>query len=819
MSLAAKATGWAELALSVLGTSFPYGAAHQSRAPGDVDVTPARLHPAFHGCLDWHSSAHMQWSLVRLLTLAPDELAATGLADRARTLLAERLSEENVAVEAAYLLDRPGFERPYGWAWAAMLGSACLTSGDPMAPRWASATQPLADAVATCVLDWLPRQAYPVRHGVHSNSAFALGLLIDAFEDLGRADVVDACRGRAIEWFGSDRDLQTTFEPSGSDFLSPALAEADLMRRVLPPAPFADWLAAFLPGLGTPRHAQLLHPPVVLDRADGQFVHLFGLALSRGRHLRELAAVLPDPDLRHILTGAADRQVEFAEAEVSTGHFMSTALAGQLRPPGRDGVLLILAAGPGPAARGRRRRTTAACRRPTWDTDAVHTAFVLVVLVAGVTAVAGVAARYRISPPLLLVVAGFVLSYLPLLQHFTISSELVLVGLLPPLLYSAAIRTSLVDFRQNLRPILLLSVGLVVFTVVGVGFVAMWVLPIPAPIAFALGAIVAPPDAVAASAVARRVGMPRRLVTILEGESLVNDATALVALRTAVAAVAVAVSTWHVALDFVWASVGGALVGVGIAWVTGQLRKRVDDVLIDTSISLITPFVAYLVAEELHASGVLAVVVAGLLLGHKAFLIQSAPGRIVEQNNWRTIAFVLENSVFAMIGLQARAIVSAVGDTDLPLSTIIWACVAVLVTVIVLRMVWLFPATYVTRLVPRIAERDPAPNWRVPVVLGWAGMRGVVTLAAAFSLGADVKYREVLVLIALVVVAGTLLIQGSTLPALVRRLGLVGPDAASDALAEASVYQAAVGAGLARLDEITGGDGEAVGGGGGDKNG
>ncbi len=445
----------------------------------------------------------------------------------------------------------------------------------------------------------------------------------------------------------------------------------------------------------------------------------------------------------------------------------------------------------------------------------MHTAFVLVVLVAGVTAVAGVAARYRISPPLLLVVAGFVLSYLPLLQHFTISSELVLVGLLPPLLYSAAIRTSLVDFRQNLRPILLLSVGLVVFTVVGVGFVAMWVLPIPAPIAFALGAIVAPPDAVAASAVARRVGMPRRLVTILEGESLVNDATALVALRTAVAAVAVAVSTWHVALDFVWASVGGALVGVGIAWVTGQLRKRVDDVLIDTSISLITPFVAYLVAEELHASGVLAVVVAGLLLGHKAFLIQSAPGRIVEQNNWSTIAFVLENSVFAMIGLQARAIVSAVGDSDLPLSTIVWACVAVLVTVIVLRMVWLFPATYVTRLVPRIAERDPAPNWRVPLVLGWAGMRGVVTLAAAFSLAADVQYREVLVLIALVVVAGTLLIQGSTLPALVRRLGLVGPDAASDALAEASVYQAAVGAGLSRLDEITGGNGESAGGGGG----
>ncbi len=436
------------------------------------------------------------------------------------------------------------------------------------------------------------------------------------------------------------------------------------------------------------------------------------------------------------------------------------------------------------------------------------TAFVVVALVASVTAVAAVAARLRISPPLLLVVAGFGMSYVPVLGHFQISSEIVLIGLLPPLLYSSALRTSLVDFRRNLRPILLLSVGLVAFTVVGVGLVAMWVLPIPAPLAFALGAIVAPPDAVAASAVARRVGMPRRLVTILEGESLVNDATALVALRTAIGAIAVTLSTWHVALDFVWASAGGAFVGVATAYVTGKLRKRITDDLVDTSISLVTPFVAYLVAEEIGASGVLAVVIAGLVLGHKAFLIQSASGRIIEQNNWRTIAFVLENSVFAMIGLQARAIVSAVGDSDLPVSTIVWACAAILAAVILLRLVWMFPATYISRLVPRVAERDPAPNWRVPLVLAWAGMRGVVTLAAAFSLGADVKYREVLVLIALVVVAGTLLLQGSTLPWLVRRLGLGGPDVASDALAEASVYQSAVAAGMTRLDEITDGEPE-----------
>ena len=242
---------------------------------------------------------------------------------------------------------------------------------------------------------------------------------------------------------------------------------------------------------------------------------------------------------------------------------------------------------------------------------------------ASVTAVAAVAAKLRISPPLLLVVAGFGMSYLPVLQHFEISSEIVLIGLLPPLLYSSALCTSLVDFRRNLRPTLLLSVG-------------------------------------------------------------------LVALLTAIGAVAIAVSTWHVALDFVWASAGGALVGVAMAYVTGKLRKQITDDLVDTSISLVTPFVAYLIAEEIGASGVLAVVIAGLLLGHKAFLIQSASSRIVEQNNWRTIAFVLENSVFAMIGLQARATISAVGDSDGPVSTIVWACVAILVAVVVLRLVWIF---------------------------------------------------------------------------------------------------------------------------------
>lgn len=338
MGIEDKATAWAGLALRVLRTPFPYGAAHQSRSADDVDVTPERLHPAFHGCLDWHSSAHVQWSLVRLLTLAPADLEAAGIADEVRAELSRRLTDANVAVESSYLVERPGYERPYGWAWAAMLVAACQRCPDPAAPTWAAAMRPLAEVIAGHVLAWLPRQAYPVRHGVHSNTAFALALLTEAFGALGRDDVVEAIRGQATAWFAGDRDMQTSFEPSGSDFLSPTLSEAELMRRVLPAADFPGWFADFLPGLGTERHARLLVTPTVHDRTDGQLVHLFGLALSRGWQLRELAAVLPSGATRTVLGEAADRQIAFAEDEVTTGDFMSThwlvsfALLAELAP-------------------------------------------------------------------------------------------------------------------------------------------------------------------------------------------------------------------------------------------------------------------------------------------------------------------------------------------------------------------------------------------------------------------------------------------------------------------------------------------------------
>jgi monovalent cation/hydrogen antiporter len=436
----------------------------------------------------------------------------------------------------------------------------------------------------------------------------------------------------------------------------------------------------------------------------------------------------------------------------------------------------------------------------------VQIALTLIVLVSVVTAVGALDRRYGAPAPMILTTVGAVASFLPFVPRVELTPELVLFGLLPPLLYAAAIRTSLIDFRRNLRPIGLLSVGLVLFTTAGVGALVWLLLPVSLAAGFALGAVVAPPDAVAATSIARRAGMPRRVVTILEGESLVNDATALVCLRAAIAALSGAVTVWSVIGGFALSVGAGLAVGVGVAALVAKLRKHIDDALTDTSVSLVTPFASYLLAEELHASGVLALVVTGLLLGHMSPRLQSASSRIFERTNWATISFVLENAVFLLIGLQVEQILSQLRANELPRSQIVLASVAVLVAVVVLRFVWVFPATYLPRRIPRVARRDPAPPWTVPTVIGWAGMRGVVTLAAVFVLPPNTPQREVLVVIALVVVAGTLLLQGSTLPWLVRRLGLAGPDEREDALAEASTYQRAATAGLRRLDELVGDD-------------
>ncbi|MEP7193768.1 MAG: DUF2891 family protein [Actinomycetota bacterium] len=312
---------WATTILRVLGTAYPYGAAHVSLSPNDNDVEPSLLHPAFHGSVDWHSSAHMQWSAIRLLTVAHEELEPETRADLIR-VLQERLTEENGVVEAAYLLERPSYERPYGWAWAAMLAAAARSCSLPEATGWAKSTGIVADAVADNLMGWMPNLAYPVRHGVHSNTAFAVALCHEAFGALGRGDVVAAVEDNARRWFAGDQGYATRWEPSGNDFLSPALCEADLMRRVTAPDEYAGWLAGFLPHLAAEGDS-LLEIPQVLDRTDGHLVHLFGLALSRAWLLRLLAPHLRD-EARERVEAATVRQIAAVEREIVEGHFMST---------------------------------------------------------------------------------------------------------------------------------------------------------------------------------------------------------------------------------------------------------------------------------------------------------------------------------------------------------------------------------------------------------------------------------------------------------------------------------------------------------------
>ncbi|TXS56857.1 Na+/H+ antiporter [Streptomyces sp. t39] len=432
----------------------------------------------------------------------------------------------------------------------------------------------------------------------------------------------------------------------------------------------------------------------------------------------------------------------------------------------------------------------------------------LVGLIAVSAAVAGAARRTPVPAPLLLVAAGLIASYVPGVPEYHLDPHIVLPLILPPLLHTAALDSSYLDLRANARPVALLSVGYVLFATVVVGYLAYVFVPdLPLTAALVLGAVVAPPDAVAATAIARKLGLPHRITTILQGESLVNDATAITAYKVALAAAVGAGASWAAGLgEFVLASVGGIAVGLVLMLPIHWLRTRLKEPLLQNTLSLLIPFVAYAAAEEVHASGVLAVVVVALYLGHHSSQVDFAT-RLQEEAVWKMVAFVLESAVFALIGLQLAIVVEDLGPYGV--GEALWYAVAVFVTVVVVRFVWVYPATFLPRrLSRRVREREPDVNWTAPLIVGWAGMRGVVSLAIAFSIppvmedGEPFPGRSLVLFLTFTTVIGTLVVQGLSLPPLIRVLKLPGRDVYAETLAEAQAQSEASAAAERRLDEL-----------------
>ncbi|WP_428950057.1 cation:proton antiporter [Streptomyces sp. cg35] len=445
---------------------------------------------------------------------------------------------------------------------------------------------------------------------------------------------------------------------------------------------------------------------------------------------------------------------------------------------------------------------------------------VAVLGVISIVAVAAFSERLGLAAPLSLVVVGIGLSFLPGVPHPEVEPELILAGVLPPLLYSAAVNMPVVDFRRNIRPITGLAVLLVVVSTLGAGWLFHWLLPeIGWPAAFALGAVISPTDAVAATSVGRRLGLPHRLLTVLEGEGLVNDASALVLLRSAVAAIAGSVSLWGIVGEFFYAVAVAVGIGLLVGVVNVRVRALLNDAVLNAAISFVVPFLAFLPAEEFDASGVLAVVVAGLVTGHLSPRRLRAQDRITEATNWRTVAFLLESGMFLLMGLGVKALVDEVHDDGMGIGHALLIGLAASALVIVVRIVFVAPLVAGLRREqqraaeskPRLEsmqaalqgdESDPAMEerlrnvperkvqrfrlrvdkasadvefrlnetlgWRGGAVLAWAGMRGAITVAAAQTLPQDTPDRAQLVLIAYVVATTTLLAQGLTLPAVIR---------------------------------------------------
>jgi monovalent cation/hydrogen antiporter len=430
--------------------------------------------------------------------------------------------------------------------------------------------------------------------------------------------------------------------------------------------------------------------------------------------------------------------------------------------------------------------------------------FGLLVAAAGLAVLAGV---LRVPYPITLVLGGAVIGFLPGVPTVELDPDIVLLIFLPPLLYAAAFFSDLRALRSDLRAISLTSIGLVLLTIGAVAVVAHEAIGLSWPLAFALGAIVSPTDPVAATAIMRQVGAPRRLVNIVEGESLVNDATALVAYRVAVAAaVGGSFSALDAGLEFVGAAAGGIAIGLAVGFLVGEIRRRIDDAPTEITISLLTAYAAFIPADELGLSGVLAAVTAGIYLGWRGPELVSPQTRLQSFAVWEILVFLLNATLFILIGLQLPVITDGLGAYTT--GELLGYSALICATVIGARFVWTFTMPYVIRALDRRpAQRERRVGPRPRIVAAWSGMRGAVSLAAALALpletdaGAPLPERELILFITFALILVTVVGQGLTLPYLIRRLGVV-EDGAEEEAEEAKARWIAARAALDRLDEL-----------------
>ncbi len=428
-------------------------------------------------------------------------------------------------------------------------------------------------------------------------------------------------------------------------------------------------------------------------------------------------------------------------------------------------------------------------------------------LLFAVAALAALARSLKVPYPILLVLGGLALGFVPGLPRVDLAPELIFLLFLPPLVYYEALSISLRDFRANLWPISRLAIGLVALTTCAVAVVAHWAVDgLSWTAAFILGAVVSPTDSVAASAIAERLGVPRRVVTILEGEGLVNEALAVAGFRIAVVAIAAGTfSLRDVGSEFVAGSIGGAAAGLALGWIQTWALRHLKDPVLTNTVFLLFPFASYLTADELGFSGIVAVAVSALYVGWRATGLVSARTRLQNESFWEVAVFLINGFVFVIVGLQLPVILD--GLSTYPTADLVLYAGLVSLTVVFARLLWVFPVTYVPRWMSRrLRERAPYPSWRNTSVVAWSGMRGAISLAVALSLplstgaGPPFPERDLIIFLTFGVILATLVVQGLSLPLLVRALGI--EDDGAEAREEVEGRVEAARAALARLEEL-----------------